>query len=61
MMHITLKRLEILGRFGRVGVGKVWTASWRQGAVRRYGICNSQRIDRKVHIIWNIKKEKYKK
>jgi hypothetical protein len=38
----------------------VGTSSWRQGLGRKYGMWNSQRMDRERNKIWSLKKIKKK-
>jgi hypothetical protein len=57
-MHLTtLKRLEAqgVGRFGGIGIGgRGWLEMKRR---RRYGMWNSQRVDREGVKIWTVKKD----
>jgi hypothetical protein len=58
MMHLTLKRLQASLKFrGQVGWG-VGTSMWRQGLWRRYGMWNSQRVDKGGvgNKIWGVNK-----
>ena len=40
------------------GGGGVGTYLWRQGAGRRYGMWNSQRVDQEINKIWSVKQKK---
>jgi hypothetical protein len=35
----------------------VGTSSWRQGAGRRYGMGNSQKVDQEEDKIWSVKND----
>ena len=57
-MHLTtLKRLEAqgVGRFGGIGFGGRGCLERKRR--RRYGMWNSQRVDREGVKIWTVKKD----